>query len=95
MAADHTLDQALMRQVIKTAVPAVALPGGIDQRQIARLIVAVRRIAFLGELLLLQCQRDFLGEPDSDKSTCGDGVAVANKAHGFRGRDDLAFVRVA
>jgi hypothetical protein len=37
MAADHLFHQALVGEVIEPALVAIALPGGIDQREIARL----------------------------------------------------------
>jgi hypothetical protein len=95
MAADHALDQPLMREMIEAAILAVALSRGIDQRQIARLALRIRRVAFAGEIKLLQRQRDFLREPDADKAAGGDGVAIANQAYGFCRRDDLALLRAA
>ena len=41
MAADDALDQSVMREMIEAAMLAVALPRGIDQRQVARLAVPV------------------------------------------------------
>ena len=95
MAADHAPDQPLMREMIEAAILAVTLPGGIDQRQVARLAMHVRCIALAGEIKLFQRQRDFLREPDTNKAAGGDGVAIANEAHRLRGRHDLAFLRIA
>ena len=42
MAADDASDQPLMREVIEPAILAVALAGGIDQREVRRLAGACR-----------------------------------------------------
>jgi hypothetical protein len=84
-----------MREMIEPAMLAVALPRGIDQRQVARLAVPVRRIALAGEIALFQRHGDFLGKSDADKTAGGNGVPVANEPHRFRGRNNLALLRAA
>src|SRR6266581_1547024 len=84
-----------MGEVIKAAVLSVALPRRVDERQVARFALRVRGIDLGGKIKFLQCQRDFLCEADADKAAGGNGVAIANQAHGFGGRDDLALLRSA
>ena len=87
MAADDALHQAAMAEVVEPALLAVALPGGIDQRQRAR-----RAGAGLGlgrEEARLERQRDALGEADADEAAGRDGVAVVDQAHRVGGADHL------
>jgi hypothetical protein len=98
VAADHPFDQAFVRQVVQAFVFAVALPGGIDEREIARL-AAAHRIALVGpaaafEEARLQRQRDLFGKADAHKAAGGYRVAVTDQPHGFGGADDLAVMRV-
>lgn len=60
-----------MGEAIEPAIPAVALAGGIDQCQIARLALCIGRLALACEIKLLQRQRDFLCESDADETAGG------------------------
>src|SRR5438045_9699713 len=95
MTPDDALDQPFMREMVEAAILAVALPRGIDQSQVARLVLGVGRVAFAGKILLLQRQRDFFRKADADETSCGDSISIPNEAHGFGCRDDLALFRVA
>jgi hypothetical protein len=70
------------------------LTRGIDQSQVARLVLGVRRLAFAGEIVLLQRLRDFLRKANTDETAGGDSIAVANEAYGFGCRDDFALFRL-
>ena len=85
VAADDALDQALVAEVVEAALLAVALAGGVDQRQVARRPRRRRR-----QEALLQRHGDVLGEADADEAAGGDGVAVADQRHRLGGADDLA-----
>ena len=84
-----------MGEVIEAAMLAVALAGGIDQRQVRRLALRVGRVAFAGEIKRFERDGDFLGKADADKAAGGDRVAVADEAHRLRRGDDLALFRQA
>ena len=82
-----------MAEVVQAALLAVALAGGIDQRQRAR-----RAGAGFGlgrEEALLERERDALGEADADEAAGRDGVAVVDQAHRLGGADDLVSARGA
>ena len=81
-------DEALVGEMVEALVLAVALPGGVDERQ-------VRAGAPLGEEALLERDRDLLGEADADEAAGRHRVAVADQAHRLRGGDDLALLRRA
>src|SRR5262249_47630469 len=93
--ADHPLDQAFMREMVEAAILAVALARGIDQRQVSRLALRVGRLAFAGEIKLLERDRDLLGKADADEAAGCNRVAVADQHDSFGRRDDLALLRVA
>src|SRR6516164_7843985 len=90
MPADYALEHALMREMVEALFLAVALASGIDERQVARLALRVRRFAFACKVTLLQRDCDLLGKPDADKAAGGNGVVVANEQDGFCRCDDLA-----
>ena len=73
-----------MAEVVEAALLAVALAGGVDERQVARAADAVRVVLRRGEEALLERDRDVLGEADADEAAGGDRVAVADQ------RDRLA-----
>jgi hypothetical protein len=85
--ADDAAQEAAMAEVVETARLAVALAGGVDQRQRARRAAAGLR--FGGEEALLERDRDALGEADADEAAGRDGVAVMDQAHRLGGADDL------
>ena len=77
MAADHALHQPVMRKMIEPAILAVALAGGIDQREVLRLALGIRRIFLVLEIKRFQGQRDFLGKADADESPVGLALLLA------------------
>jgi hypothetical protein len=90
VAADHPRYQAVVAQVVETALLAVALPGGIDQGQVARRADALGiRLAAFDEALF-QRDRDVLGKTDADEAAGRHRVAIANQAHRVAGGNDLA-----
>ena len=91
MSADDAAHQSVMAKVVQSAALAVALPGGIDQRQVARRALA-------GFLLCLhkarlQRHRNLLGKTDADKATGGHRVAVVDQAHRLGCADHLVAAR--
>jgi hypothetical protein len=78
MAADDPSHQTLMREVIQPALASVALAGGVDQGEIARLL------RFEKAPLQRHCQ--VFGETDPDKAAACHVVAVADQAHPRRPR---------
>ena len=73
------LTQPVVAEVVEAPLLAVALPGGVDQGQVARRADAPAVAGGLEEALL-QRDRDVLGEADADEAAGGDGVAVADQA---------------
>jgi hypothetical protein len=68
-------------QVVQPAVLAVALPGGVDQRQVARRLRGLEA--------LRQCHGDGFGKADAHKTAGGHGVAVVDQLHRIGGAHDL------
>ncbi|MET4823486.1 hypothetical protein ABH972_001075 [Bradyrhizobium ottawaense] len=95
MSADHAPDQAFMREMVEAAILAVALARRIDQRQIARLALRIGGIALVGEIELLQRDRDLLGKADADEAAGRDRVAVTDQHDRFGRGDDLALLGIA
>ena len=85
VAADHAFQQAGVAKVVQPARLAVALAGGVDQRQVARVL---RR-----DEALFQRHRHAFGKADADKAAGGHGVAVVNQLHRLGGAADLVLVR--
>ena len=83
--ADHALEQARVAQVVEASLLAVALPCGVDQREVAR---GLGRFPALG-----QRHRNALGKADAHKAARGHGVAVVDELHRVGGADDLVLVR--
>jgi hypothetical protein len=63
--------QALVAEVVEAALGAVALTGGVDQAQVARMAG--------GEEAALQRQRQALGKADADETAGGHRVAVLHQ----------------
>ena len=85
------LMKPLVAQVIQPPALAIALTGGVDQGQVARLVESGRvRFGLRREIQLFQRDGDALGETGADKAAGGDGVAGTDQTHGFAGADDLA-----
>ena len=95
VAADHALDQSLVAEMVEAAILAVALAGGIDERQVARAAHAVRVLPRGLDIALFERDGDVLGEADADEAAGGDGVAVANQRNRFARADDLAVLERA
>ena len=93
IAADHAANEPLMAEVIEPALLAVALPRGVDQREIARLADGRYWLITFREIQCLYCQSDFFGESDADKTTCGNRVTVSNEAGCFLCRDNLSAIQ--
>ena len=79
-----------MAQVVQAAVLAVALAGGVDQSQVARVTRTRRAGGLAFEEQLLQRHRDVLGKADADKAAGGNGIAVLYQLHGGACAHDLA-----
>jgi multidrug efflux pump subunit AcrA (membrane-fusion protein) len=73
--------------VVQPALLAVALAGGVDQRQVARR--ALPAFGLRRQEALLQRHRHALGKADADKAAGGHGVAVVDQAHRLGGGGDL------
>ena len=93
MPADHAAHQTFMAKVIEPPVATVALPSGVDQREIARLVGSRNRRIPLREIECLYCQSDFFGEADADKSACCNRVPVSYEAGCFLGADNLPAIQ--
>jgi hypothetical protein len=83
-----TRDQAVVAQVVE-ALLAVALPGGIDQGQVARRADALRVGLAAFDEALFQRHRDVLGKTDADEAAGRHRVAIANQAHRVAGGTTL------
>ena len=95
MAADHPPDQPVVSEVVEPALLAVALAGGIHQRQVARMADTVS-VAFLTfHEALLQRDGDVLRKSDADEARGGNGVAVANQLDRLAGAHHFAGVAAA
>ena len=93
--ADDALDETGVPQVIEAAFRAIPLAGGIDERQVARVADAGRRLLRRLDEALLERDRDVLGKPDAHEAGRGDRVAVANQCDRLAGSDDLAVLERA
>src|SRR5262249_30164654 len=82
--------QPRVPEVIEPTPASIALSCRINKGQIARPSRRLRSLLLLGEVKVLERNRDLLREADTDKATRGNGVAVTDKAHRFGGRHDLA-----
>ena len=78
VAADHAPHHALVAKGVEAALLAVALPGRVDQRQVARHAAV--------EEALLQRQRQRLGDAGADEATHSDGRAIGYQRHRLGGR---------
>ncbi len=89
MAPDHPLHEAGMAEMVEAAFLPVALPCGIDQREIARAADAIRRIPPAREEALFQRHGKVFGKADADEATGCHRVTIADQRHGLRRRNDL------
>ena len=92
VAADHALDESLVAEVIQSAIPAVALSGGVDERQVARTAQVVWILTRRLEVAFFERDGDVLRKADADESSGGQGVPVANQRNGLARADDLAML---
>src|SRR5450755_3809118 len=67
--------------MIEPALAAVALPGRVDQREVARLAG--------DQELLLQCDQQRFRNAAADETTDGDSVAVVDETNCIHGGNDL------
>ncbi|MNV16862.1 hypothetical protein D3C71_1076330 [compost metagenome] len=81
---DHALEQTRVAQVVEATLLAIALPCGVDQREVAR---GLRGLPALG-----QRHGDALGKADTHKAAGGHGIAVVDELHRIGGADDLVLV---
>lgn len=81
MAAHHASRHARIAEVVDAARGAIALPGGVNQRQIARL-AGCQETTF-------QRMRDGLGVAGADKPRARDRPPRLHQPGGFVGCDDL------
>ena len=90
VAADHASDEPLVAEVVEAAILAVALSGGVDERQAARRALAVRILAGGFDVAFLERDGDVFREADADEAAGGDRVPIANQRDGLTRADDLA-----
>ena len=88
--ADHAPHEAFVPEMIEALVLPVALPGRIDQCQVARFADRLQELLLGGQEQLLQGDDDFLGNAYPDEASGRHRVAVADQPHGIHGRHDLA-----
>ena len=74
-----------MREVIQSATLSIALPCGINQRQIARLLLRKKPS--------LECGRKGFRMSRADEATAGYGHPALNMHNGFVGRTPFRFER--
>ncbi len=73
---------------------AIALAGGINQRQVAGLARGVTNLGIPLEKPLLQSDQQSLWNPDPARRTAiGDGIAIVDQPHRFGRAHDFAFRR--
>src|SRR4051812_13279791 len=84
-----------MTKMIEAAFLTIALPRGIDEGEIARLVGARSFLIIRRKMKAFERHGDFLGKADSDKTAGCDRIAVAYQANGFlRADDSAAFERL-
>jgi hypothetical protein len=76
--------------VVQALVLAVALAGGVDQRQVRRLAAGLLAGLDTRKVQRFERDRDFFGKADADEAAGRDGVTVADQAHRLLRGDDLA-----
>jgi hypothetical protein len=91
--ADHAPHQSFMAKVVEAALFAIALAGGVDQREIARLAVRLGVLFALRKIERFQRNRNFFGEADTYEPSGGDRVTVANETDRLLGSDNLSALR--
>jgi hypothetical protein len=82
VATDDPFQQAFVTQVVQTTHLAVALPTGIDQRQVAR--------RALREKALFEGDEELVRRAVATVTRGGQRVAILDQRDGVLGRDDLA-----
>src|SRR3974377_1533205 len=92
MSADNLLHQSLVREMIESPLAAIALTSRIDEREIARMTGGGSFHVARTEETLLDRNRDFLGESDTDEAARRQCVAIADELHRVRSGDDLSLL---
>src|SRR6516225_6712442 len=77
MSADHAPHQAFVAKMVESPFVAIPLSGGVDQREIARLVGGRNRLIILCEIERLYCQSDPFGKTNPDKAACCNRVPVS------------------
>jgi hypothetical protein len=90
VAANDPTDQTVMAQVVEATLLAIALPGCVDQRQVARAAETMQISLLAFEKALLQGNSNILGKADADEAARSDGVAILDQANSIAGRNDFA-----
>ncbi len=93
MTANDAFHQARMTEMIQTPFLSVALPGGIDEREVARLSAGGAGFLFGRQELLLDGNGDPFGKGDAHEASGRHCIAIANQAHGLGGGDDFVPLR--
>jgi hypothetical protein len=86
---DYAANQTFMAKMIKPALFAISLAGGIDQGQIAWLCDRWDVLLLFQEMKRLDRYSNFFGETDADKTTRRDRVTIAYEANRFLCANDL------
>ena len=81
MTADNPPQQPLVTEPVQTAFLAIALAGGEDQRQVARM-ASFKKPRFDGGQQLVR-------HTDADETGCGKSIAVLDQRGSFGGRDNF------
>src|SRR6516225_3441150 len=92
MSADHAPHQAFVAKMVESPFVAIPLSGGVDQREIARLVLRRNRLIILCEIKRLYCQCDLFGEANADKAACRNGVPVSYEPGCVLGGDNLTAI---
>src|SRR6516162_8452539 len=92
MSTDNLLHQSSVREMIESPLAAIALTGRIDEREIARMTGGGGFHVARTEETLLDRNRDFLGESNTDEAARRQCVAIADELHRVRSGDDLSLL---
>src|SRR6516165_9103081 len=92
MSADHAPHQAFVAKVIESPFVTIPLSGGVDQREIARLVLRRSRLTSLCEIERFYCQGDLFGEANADKAACCNRVPISYELGCVLCGDDLSAI---
>ena len=91
MTADDPPDQSFVTEMVEATGFAIALTGGVNQGQVARLGQTRRRqISVRFQKQVFKGNRDVFGKAGADKTAGGDRVAGPNQADRLTGAHHLA-----